>query len=150
GVAFSRNLFRWSPKIQRDAGFVRLVAGMGTRAVDQVGNDYPRLVALSHPELRAQGDVKSILTYSQHYIDVIDLKENAFKTLPVGEVLDGRYPQLRLVASLYQDGDLRPIRSTVSGGELVLTFDGILRTTPFAERMRRILAHLEKKYSSPV
>lgn len=152
GVAFSRNLFRWSPQIKREAGFVRLVAGTGTRAVEQVGNDYPRLVALSHPELRAQGDVKAILTYSQHYMDVIDLEANEFKTLPFKEVLDGKYPHLRLIASLYKDGDLRPIRSALSGDdeELVLTFDGVLRSTPLAERMRRILAYLEKVYSSPV
>jgi hypothetical protein len=49
GVAFSRNLYRWSPQIRRDDGFLRLVWGLGTRAVDRVGNDYPRLVALSHP-----------------------------------------------------------------------------------------------------
>lgn len=151
GVAFSRNLFRWSPKIQRNAGFVRLVAGMGTRAVDHVGNDYPRLVALSHPELRAQSDPRSIRTYSQHYMDVIDLEDNAFKTLPFTDVINGRYPHLRLAASVYKDGDLSPIRSMVGAdNELVLTFDGVVRNTPFAERMRRILAHLEKKYSSPV
>jgi hypothetical protein len=151
GVAFSRNMFRWSPQIKRHAGFVRLVAGMGTRAVDQVGNDYPRLVALSHPELRAQRDPRDINVYSQHFIDVIDLQDNAFKTLPVGEVLDGRYPHLRLAASQYKDGDLSPIRSSLAPeSQLVLTFDGVVRNTPFAERMRRILAHLEKKYSSPV
>jgi hypothetical protein len=152
GVAFSRNLFRWSPKIKREAGFVRLVAGMGTRAVEQVDNDYPRLVALSHPELRAQADLKAILTYSQHYLDVIDLKANAFKTLPIQEVVDGHYPYLRLIASLYKDGDLRQIRSTIGDqeGELVLTFDGALRNTPFADRMRRALRHLERNYNSPV
>ena len=52
GVAFSRNLYRWSPQIREEDGFVRLVWGLGTRAVDRVGNDYPRLVALSHPLLR--------------------------------------------------------------------------------------------------
>lgn len=151
GVAFSRNLFRWSPQINRNAGFVRLVAGVGTRAVDHVGNDYPRLVALSHPELRAQKNPRDINVYSQHFMDVIDLEANEFKTLPFTEVMDARYPHLRLAASLYKDGDLTPIRSMVGvEGQLVLTFDGVIRNTPFAERMRRILAHLEKRYSSPV
>ena len=40
GVAFSRNLYRWSPQIRREDGFVRLVWGLGTRAVDRVDNDY--------------------------------------------------------------------------------------------------------------
>ncbi len=152
GVAFSRNLFRWSPKIRREDGFLRLVVGMGTRAVEHIGNDYPRLVALSHPELRAQAAAKAISTYSQHYIDVVDLKENLFKTLPFREVIDEKYPYLRLIASYYKDGDLRPIRSTLTndGDELVLTLDGALKNTAIAERMRRTLKHLEKYYKSPV
>lgn len=39
GVAFSRNLFRWAPQIRREAGFARLVWGLGTRAVERLGND---------------------------------------------------------------------------------------------------------------
>jgi hypothetical protein len=152
GVAFSRNLFRWSPKIDPKAGFVRLVAGLGTRAVDHLGNDYPRLVALSHPELRAQADTKSISMYSQHSLDVIDMQDNTFKTLPLKEVLHSELPILRLLASVQKDGDLLPIRTKTSAdqGELVLTFDGVLRNTDFADRMQRTLNHLEKNYKSPV
>lgn len=152
GVAFSRNLFRWSPRIDPKAGFVRLVAGLGTRAVDHVGNDYPRLVALSHPELRARADAKSITMYSQHSLDVIDMAENAFKTLPLEEVLHGDLAVLRLLTSVYKDGDLLPIRTKTSAeqGELVLTFDGVLRNTDFADRMQRTLSHLETHYKSPV
>ncbi len=43
GVAFSRTEFRWSPRIQREDGLVRLVPGLGTRAVDRVRDDYPVL-----------------------------------------------------------------------------------------------------------
>ena len=52
GVAFSENPFRWNSKIRREDGFLRMVWGMGTRAVDRVANDYPRMIALSHPQLR--------------------------------------------------------------------------------------------------
>jgi len=54
GVGFSTWIQRWAPQIHREAGFLRLVWGLGTRAVDQVGDDYPRLVALSHPMLRPE------------------------------------------------------------------------------------------------
>ncbi|MEJ2752873.1 MAG: PEP/pyruvate-binding domain-containing protein, partial [Chloroflexota bacterium] len=54
GVAFSENPFRWNPKIRREEGFLRMVWGMGTRAVDRVANDYPRMIALSHPQLRPE------------------------------------------------------------------------------------------------
>lgn len=43
GVAFSLNEFRWSPRIRREDGLIRLVPGLGTRAVDRVGDDFPVL-----------------------------------------------------------------------------------------------------------
>ncbi|HEX9595319.1 MAG TPA: PEP/pyruvate-binding domain-containing protein, partial [Anaerolineales bacterium] len=152
GVAFSRNLFRWSPKIRQEDGFLRLVWGLGTRAVDHLGNDYPRLVALSHPELRAQADSRSLRVYSQHMVDLIDLKANKDKTLPVGEVLKSSYPYLRLLASVYKDESFYPLRSKLipKGGELVLTLDGALRDTPLVDRIRRILSYLQESYGLPV
>ena len=83
GVAFSRNLYRWSPQIRREDGFLRLVWGLGTRAVDRVGNDYPRLVALSHPLLHPQASAKDTRRYSQQYVDLIDMQDNIFKFLPI-------------------------------------------------------------------
>ena len=153
GVAFSRNLYRWAPNIRREDGFMRLVWGMGTRAVDRVGNDFPRLVALSHPLLRPSTDARSIRRYSQQYVDLIDLEENSFKTLPVHEVLDARYPPLRYLAQVDRDGYFESMRSALMDGstrDLVLTFDELLRRTPFAERMRQILQILERNYNSPV
>ena len=152
GVAFSRNLYRWAPQIRAEDGFVRLVWGLGTRAVDRVGNDYPRLIALSHPALRPSNDAKSIRRYSQQFIDLIDLKDNSFKTLPVHDVMDADYPPLRYLAQEEEDGDFLSIRSTVikDTNKLALTFDELLRRTPFAERMRIILHSLEMAYHSPV
>ncbi|HLE15030.1 MAG TPA: PEP/pyruvate-binding domain-containing protein [Anaerolineales bacterium] len=153
GVAFSRNLYRWSPQIQREDGFLRLVWGLGTRAVDQVGNDYPRLVALSHPLLHPEASPQTIRRYSQQFVDVIDLEENTFKTVPIDQVLHPRYPVLRYLAQIDQGGYLVPIRSTLiehKNQAFVLTFEELLRRTPFAERMRTILKILETNYHSPV
>lgn len=153
GVAFSRNQFRWSPQIRREDGFLRLVWGLGTRAVDRVGNDYPRLVALSHPLLLPEASPKMIRRYSQHYVDLIDLQENRFVTLPVVEVLSRHYLPLRYLAQLEEDNYLVPLRSLIQEGDnsrLVLTFDGLLRRTPLAERMREILNILEQEYHAPV
>jgi hypothetical protein len=153
GVAFSRNLYRWSPQIRRQDGFARLVWGLGTRAVDRVGNDYPRLVALSHPLLLPQASTKDIRRYSQQYVDVIDLQDNAFRSLPIHEVLQARYPVLRYLAQIDQGGYLSPLRSMLmeaSTDQLVLTFDGLLRRTPFAQRLRKMLQILEEHYRAPV
>ena len=151
GVAFSRNLYRWSPQIRPEAGFLRMVWGLGTRAVEQIGDDYPRLVALSHPELHPADSSKAIQHYSQRFVDLIDLEENKFKTLPVKEVINTRIPTLRFMAQAEEDGFLSPVRTNlVDPNKLVITFDGLLRRTGFAGLMHSILALLEKHYESPV
>ncbi len=153
GVAFSRNQFRWNPQIRREDGFIRLVWGLGTRAVDRVGNDYPRLVALSHPMLHPEATPRLISQYSQHYVDLIDLQDNQFKTMPVEEVLSARYPVLRYIAQMFSEDYLLPIRSNLldeSATSLVITFDEFLRRTPLAGRFRELLSKLEENYHSPV
>jgi hypothetical protein len=153
GVAFSHNQYRWSPQIRPEDGFIRMVWGLGTRAVDRVGNDYPRLVALSHPTLRPSSTVQSIRRYSQQYVDLIDLKDNQMKTLPVHDVLTGDYPPLRYLAQVDLEGYFRSIHSRLvdaKPSQLILTFEDLLRRTPFPERMRNILSVLEEEYRSPV
>jgi Pyruvate phosphate dikinase, AMP/ATP-binding domain len=153
GVAFSRNQFRWGPQIRREDGFIRLVWGMGTRAVERVGNDYPRLVALSHPLLHPEATPTLIRQYSQHYVDLIDLEANQFQSIPVEEVLNTHYPGLRYLAQTYNEGYMLPIRSIVLQGQinqLVITFDELLQRTPLATLFREMLRKLEETYHSPV
>ncbi|MBE9525007.1 MAG: PEP/pyruvate-binding domain-containing protein [Chloroflexi bacterium] len=153
GVGFSRNLYRWSPQIDGKDGFLRLVWGLGTRAVDRVGKDYPRLVALSHPSLRPESELKAIHRYSQHNIDLLNLKNNCFESIPITKVLDRRYPPLRLIAQIDRGGYLSPIRSSLSAAntdQYVLTFEALLERTPFADRMKRLLKTLEDQYHTPV
>ena len=151
GVAFSRNLYRWSPQIRKEDGFVRLVWGLGTRAVESFGDEHPRLVALSHPALHPLDTAESIRQHSQQYVDLIDLEENALKTLPVHGALTAQYPLLRYIAQVEEDGYLRtPTSGTIDPKRLVVTFDDLLRRTPFAKRMKSLLATLEKHYGFPV
>lgn len=153
GVAFSRNLYRWSQQIRRDDGFMRLVWGLGTRAVDRVGNDYPRLVALSHPLLRPETSSKAIRRYSQQYVDLIDLESNCMATLPVRQVLRNNYVPLRYLVQIDQGGYLTPLRMALGEGsqeQMVVTFEELLRRTPLANRMTRMLQILEKNYLAPV
>ncbi len=151
GVAFSRNLYRWSPQIREEDGFVRLVLGLGTRAVDLVADDCPRLVALSHPRLQPSSDVRSARRYSQQNVDVIDLETNQMSTVPMREVLAANYPSLRYAAQIEQDGYLANLLSSTNEFEkMVITFDGLLARTSFAKDIREALKLLETHYESPV
>jgi hypothetical protein len=153
GVAFSHNLYRWNPQIRREDGFARLVWGLGTRAVERVGNDYPRPVALSHPTLHPDDTPQAIRYYSQQYVDLIDLEENVFTTLPVKEVLRSNYPVLRFIAQVDRDGYLATPRSRVMEEDisnLVITYDELLRRTPFAATLSKMLRLLEENYHNAV
>ena len=155
GVAFSRSSIVWSPRLRREEGFVRLVMGLGTRAVEKVGEDYPRMVFLSHPSLRPESSPQAIEHYSQHTIDAIDLKENRFVSLPVREVLQPSLPALRWVASL-KDAEaetLLPLKSITSPADvdrLVLTFDNLIQRTDFVPVMKQVLQTLARYYELPV
>ena len=153
GVAFGRNPFRWSRKIRREDGFLRIVWGLGTRAVDRVANDYPRMIALSHPHLRPEVTAAEIKKYSQHFVDVIDLEDNSFKTLPVTEVLSSDYPFIELLASIDEGDYIRPIHfrgTNLDPAALVLTFDRLLEERDFTTLMKAILHKLERAYGRPV
>jgi len=153
GVAFSRNLFRWSPEIRRDEGFTRLVWGLGTRAVGRETGDYPRLVALSNPDLQPDDSIQAVMRYSQKAVDLLDLSSNQFQSLPIQEVLNPRYKPLRYLAELDQGGYLAPIRMRVTKDQipdLTLTFQPLLKQTPFVELLREMLTSLEEHYHDAV
>jgi hypothetical protein len=153
GVAFSQNPFRWSPDIQAKDGFLRIVCGLGTRAVERVSQDYPRLVALSHPHLRPETTPEAIRRYSQSLMDVFDLVENKIVTLPAREVLPPDYAALPLIASFDRGEHLEPVppgHVLEPSEEYVLTFDGLAADEQFIQLMRAALRRLEKVYRRPV
>jgi hypothetical protein len=152
GVAFGRNPFRWNRKIRPEDGLLRIVWGLGTRAVDRVGNDYPRMVALSHPQLRPEMGAHQIRKYSQHFVDLIDLRANVFRQMPVADVLSPDYPGIQLLASVDKGDYIQPIYAprTLGSEPLVLTFDELLKNQRFVELMRSLLHRLERYYCRPV
>jgi hypothetical protein len=153
GVAFSRNLYAWNDRIDIRQGVIRLVLGLGTRAVERVGSDYPRMIAISHPHLRPEVGVK-VSKYSQHQVDLLDLEANQFDTHFLADVLtDGHYPNLYLFLSVMRDNyPYDPISGKVNGNvdQWVITFNNLIRRTDFIPLMGNLLARLEKAYGQPV
>lgn len=153
GVAFSHNLYRWDSQIRREAGFVRLVWGLGTRAVERVGNDFPRLVALSHPLLQLDDSCEAIRRYSQHFVDLIDLEANLLTTMPIREVLKPNYPPLRYLVQVEQEGYFSTPPRRIFEDEMpriAITFDPFLRRTKFPALLSKILRLLEEHYHAAV
>jgi hypothetical protein len=153
GVAFSHNPFRWTTKIRREDGFLRLVWGLGTRAVDRPVNDHARMVALSHPQLRPEKGATQIRRYSQHYADVLNLAENRFEVKPVSELLSTGSASTQFLVSIDRGDYLQPpitFDPSLPPRELVLTFENLLTRTRFAPLLKAILGALSKRFDRPV
>jgi len=147
GVAFSNNEFRWSPRIRREDGVIRLVAGLGTRAVDRVGEDYPVLLCPGQPGLRVNVSPEEIVHYSQRYVDLLNLETGRFESPHIKTLLqelDGRFPLIDKIVSVYSDGTLRrPMGPMFPSGEAVITFAGLVETTTFLRQIREMLSILQ-------
>ena len=153
GVAFSHNPYRWNARIRVEDGLLRMVTGLGTRAVERVGSDYPRMVALSHPQLRPEHTASALRRYSQHKIDVLNLATNAFETRYVTDVLDEHYAGLGAIVSIDAGDYLQPFSDLLKPGErsrMVVTFDRLLAHKPFTDLMRNVLRVLETAYGRAV
>jgi len=152
GVAFSRNIYPWTERIDPSQGLVRLVFGLGTRAVDRV-EDYPRMIALSHPELRPESG-SQVARYSQRLVDLLDLEANAFRSLPLVQVLEeSGSPDLSLYVSEMRDGfpyDPPANLLLATAPHLVLTFNNLIRRTNLVPMLRTMLARLEAAYGQPI
>jgi hypothetical protein len=153
GVAFSRNLYAWTNRIDPKKGMIRLVFGMGTRAVNRVSGDYPRMIAVSHPTIRPEIGME-IAKYSQRMVDLLNLEENILETKPFVEVIAGNnYPVLNLLVSEMADGYLRDWFVTSTGGsenKMVLTFNNLINRTTLVNIIGEILMKLEKAWGQPV
>ena len=153
GVANSSNLYVWNKKIDMDAGMLRLVFGLGTRAVDRVNNDYVRIVALDDPTRLPAMTKKDPQRFSQHYVDVLNLNKNELETIIVNEAVKSN---LKTQSSLFGSKDketeerFKRVGIDTSNIPFVLNFERLLRSTKFTEAMRKILKVVSSKYNYPV
>jgi len=156
GVAFSNNEFRWSGRIRREDGLVRLVPGLGTRAVDRLSDDYPMLVSPGQPRLRVNTTPEELIRYSPKKIDLVNLETRTFETVDIRSLLKecGReYPLINQLVSVVSQGHLR--QSSTLGvdfqkGDFVVTFEGLFSHTPFLKQMRAIMEILQEALHHPV
>lgn len=154
GVAFSRNIYSWTPRIDQNDGLLRLVFGLGTRAVDRIGVDYTRLVPLSHPLLRPEVSAVEIAKYSQKLVDVLDMEDRALKTVSAVDLFRNvDHPDLFFTVSVNRDGHLSaPLfkQQEIDVAHSCITFDNLLSKTGIAGVMKKMLRRLEEAYGRPV
>lgn len=156
GVALSSNEFRWSQRIDREDGVIRLVCGLGTRAVDRLVSDYPILISPGKPNIRVNQSYAETEKYSQSRIDVINLESGIFESVPFDDLVaeaDGYFPGMENIFSFKRDDMIVDPVSRMADFEnedLVITFNGLVKKTKFIQEIKEILSELKKAYGEPV
>ena len=145
GVGFSYNPFVWSKEIDPHAGVVRLVYGLGTRAVDRVDDDYTRVVALNAPSRRPESDFQEICRHSQRKVDYIDLEADALRS---GYFEDLLKDACDVPVDLFTSFDEQALMQ--GRVNRILTFDPLLQSTAFVSDMQQLFKALEAAYERPV
>lgn len=154
GVGFSYNPYVWNENIDPDAGMLRLVFGLGTRAVDRADDDYTRVIALNAPNLRPESNFDKVKKYAQRKVDFIDLKKNKYasgyfvdlvkncQNLDIDKfaVLDENYNEF-----YFSEHD-----NYTNTKPWILTFKNILNETNFINDIKEMMQILKKVYNDNV
>ena len=141
GVGLSYNPYVWNEDIDPQAGVLRLVFGLGTRAVDRSDDDYTRVVALNAPLRRPEANFDEVTEYAQHRVDVIDLEANRFESLHSEAVFNASpgLPVEMFASRQRASGSDAPDRRGALALPWVLTFQRLLSETSFVQDMRDML-----------
>ncbi|MDO5843127.1 MAG: PEP/pyruvate-binding domain-containing protein [Methanobrevibacter ruminantium] len=151
GVGFSYSPYSPLSDMDNSKGMLRLVMGLGTKAVDRTKNDYPRIINLDKPEVTMVKDIREKHRYSQHYLDVIDLKDISLHDIPVGDGLDviPRYAK-RVLVEHDREAE-RMFRDRGERREIVfVNCEGLVNNQDFIDEMKEIMNTLEIAYDYPV
>ena len=153
GVGNSSNLYVWDESIDGNSGMLRLVFGLGTRAVERTDGDYVRLVSLDNPLRIPPMNYEDQNKFSQHRLDVLSFADNTLESRDLDEAL-----QLDLKAdkSLFMSPDyitearLRELGYTDRKIPYILDFKKLFIHTEIASVMKEMLELLSKAYDYPV
>ncbi|MBN1607823.1 MAG: pyruvate, phosphate dikinase [Polyangiaceae bacterium] len=148
GVGISVNPYVWHRDIDPEAGMLRVVYGLGTRAVERRDDDYTRVVALSAPRKRPEGSRDEARRHTQKRVDFLDLRNNRLASGHFGDVVQ-RSPGIPVEMFAEQDEQIvRPRRRQAV--PWTFNLDHALSRVRLVEDMRGILRVLREAYGCDV
>lgn len=152
GVGVSHNTFVWDGDMDSRAGMLRLVLGLGTRAVDRTEGDYPRIVALDAPQKRPHRGFEDTRKFSQREVDLLNINENRMETVSLLSLTKKgvNIPWRRYAVQDQETMNLLARRGQEKQDVWLLTFDQLLAEKEFLGLMQRMLKALEEAYEYPV
>ncbi|MEA5015222.1 MAG: PEP/pyruvate-binding domain-containing protein [Candidatus Limiplasma sp.] len=153
GVGNSSNLYVWDKSVDMNAGMLRLVFGLGTRAVDRTEGDYARIVCLDDPSRVPPAYYEDQRKYTQHKADILSLRDNALLAKRVEALLshDIKTDRGLFCRPDYETAQrLRELGYADAGVPSILDFRKLLSQTGFPAVMKDMLALLSRVYEYPV
>ena len=151
GVGYSCSAYKWRPDMDQNAGMLRIVAGLGTRAVDRTENDYPRLSNLDKPAVSTQTTVADKHRFSQRYMDVLDTQNNQLVSVEVDSIIN-QLPLWYKKTVMERDYEAEDALNRMNRWRQVwfVTCQKLLETEAFTGLIHKILKSLEQVYDNPV
>ncbi len=151
GMGCSYNPYKWMDQMNPNAGMLRLVMGLGTRAVERTPGDYPRLIGLDRANANFYTTIADRHKFSQRFIDVLDLKNGKIKTVSRRLVMD-RLPawQKKLILSHDTDAEYMLAQRQDYRSVYFVDCQGLANNKAFIHTMSQMLKVLEEAYELPV
>ena len=151
GVGFSYSPYSPTPGLKQNEGMLRLVMGLGTKAVDRTIKDYPRIINLNRPRALDHPDIAERHRYSQHYLDILDIKDRSIHEIAVDDGLNvlPRYGRKNVIEH-DREAEQR-LKERGQNREVVfVNCNGIICNDIFINLMKNLLKTLETAYDYPV
>ncbi|MCL2211965.1 MAG: PEP/pyruvate-binding domain-containing protein, partial [Treponema sp.] len=153
GVGHSSNLYVWNKEMDPKAGMIRLVFGLGTRAVDRVSGDYARLVPLDQPEKGPPVHYGDERKFSQHKADVLNLIENRMDEVQVDSLYN---MDLKTNKDIFFSIDtaalsrMQELNMSTAVKPVILDFKKLLNEKQLPVFIKNVMHTIEKAYNYPV
>ncbi len=150
GVGYSSSPYRMGVE-HPEAGMLRLVAGLGTAAVDRRTGSYPRIVALDNPSKVLLTSSADRHQFSQRLIDAVSDATGTVESFQYGKI-QSALPSYLVNLLFSHDWDAerslqdRGIRRSV----LFTSCDGLVKNDSLMKDLCDILSLLQKSYDYPV
>ena len=151
GMGCSYNPYKWMEHLNPEAGMLRMVMGLGTRAVERTPGDYPRLIGLDRAKANLRTTCAERHKFSQRQVDVLDFTLKKLCTKPLAQMIE-KLPKWQKPMVLSRDTDAEDMLAQRHIYRTIYFADcqGLVDNQDFIHMMRALLKMLETVYERPV
>ena len=150
GVGYSISPYRMGTEHPED-GMLRLVAGLGTAAVDRRTGSYPRIVSLDDPEKMMITSVAERHQFSQRLVDMISEEKEGFDSMQAFKLVEYLPDYQKALLFSHDHEAERSLRDRgIRRQVYFVSCEGLVKNKVLMDDMRGILNLIHTHYSHAV